>query len=206
MVNVWRLRAHHEQCCHLPMIQWATDNNRIAIGWGAVGNLTQAQFTAPGAIRAAAIQIANQTNNVWYRRPLLGINLWNFRGGAHPFYAQAQGGPHPHRQAMQCGDLVILKTDIGPRKGFQNSVVMRVTGPYEYVDSPQALPCLANYGYQHQRAAKQVPGCDPQALWNAAGGLPGVRALHEAVVGNALILCQFPVECQDGQMRRVIDG
>lgn len=202
MVNVWRLMAHNAQCCHLPMIQWAIANNRIAIGWGLIGDLTQPQFATPADIRAIAGQIANHVNDegagAFLMKPLLGINLWNFRGGAHPFYAQAQGGPHPHRQAMQCGDLVILKTDIGPRKGFQNSVVMRVTGPYEYVDSPQALPCLANYGYQHQRAAKQVPGCDPQALWNAAGGLPGVWALHEAVVGNALVLCQFPVECQDG--------
>lgn len=85
------------------------------------------------------------------------------------------------------------------------SVVMRVTGPYEYVDPPQALPCISDYRYQHQR--KAVPtGCNPQAVWNEASGQDGVRALHQAIVGNALILCQFPVECQDGQTRRVTDG
>ena len=209
MANVWRLIAHHVQACQLPMIQWAIANERIAIGWGAVGNLdqaNQAQYATPIAIRQAAAAIALQINDDWLLRPLLGINLWNFRGGAHPFYAQAQGGPHPQRQAMQCGDLVILKTSIGPRDGFQNSVVMRVTGPYEYVDPPQPLPCIAGYGYQHQRKAVRVAGCDPQALWNAAGGPGGVRALHQAIVGNVLVLLEFPVECEGGQIRRVTDG
>ena len=204
MVNVWRLMAHNAQCCHLPMIQWAVANNRIAIGWGAVGDLTQAQFTTPEDIRTRARKIANHVNDAgaraFLRRPLLGINLWNFRGGAHPFYAQAQGDPHPHRDAMQCGDLVILKTNNWPQ-----SVVMRVTGPYEYVDPPQALPCLADYGYQHQR--KAVPtGCDPKALWDVAGGVDGIRALGEAIIGNALVLLKFQVECEGGQIRRVIDA
>ena len=199
MANVWRLMAHNQQHCHLPMIQWAIANSRIAIGWGLIGDLTQPQFTTPKDIRRAAILIADgQDNNRLnaFRRPLLGINLWNFRGGPHPFYPQAQGGPRSDILAMQCGDLVILKTNIGPREGFQNSVVMRVTGPYEFVASPerinppQALPCVADYGYQNQRKAVRVAGCDPQALWNAAGGLDGVRqTLNQPIRGNALVLC-----------------
>lgn len=181
--------SHNEQACQLPMIQWAAGNNRIAIGWGAVGDL--AQYATPQDMRTAAEEIADQTNNNWLRKPLLGINLWNFRGGAHPFYARAQGGPHPHRQAMQCGDLVILK-----RTGtWKDSVAMRVTGPYEFIDPPQALPCITDYGYQHQR--KAVPTCcAPKALWDVAGGVDGIQALGEAVVGNALVLLNFPVECE----------
>lgn len=205
MVNVWRLMAHHCEDCHLPMIRWSIANNRIAIGWGQVGSLFQAEYTTPEAIRTAARRIANHVNDEgareFLRRPLLGINLANFRGGARPFHAQVQGDPHPNLQAMQCGDLVILKTNIGPQDGWTNSVVMRVTGAYEYVDPPQALPCVANYGYQHQRNAVHT-GCDPWALWNEAGGVGGVQALGQAVVGNALVLLGFQVECEDGQIRR----
>ena len=204
MANVWRLMAHHELACQLPMIQWAIANERIAIGWGAVGDL--AQYATPEDIRAEARNIANHINNpgaaAFLRRPLLGINLWNFRGGPHPFYAQVQGDPHPYRRAMQCGDLIILK-----RTGtLRDSVVMRVTSPYEYVDPPQALPCIRKYGYQHQRQAVKVSGCNTRALWDAAGGLPGVRALHQAVLGNALVLCQLQVECEGGHIRRVTDA
>ena len=157
MVNVWRLMAHNEECCHLPVIQWAKKTTGLPSGWGAVGKLTQAQYTAPGAIRVAARRIADQCNDEGARdflwRATLGINLWNFHGGLGRFYPRVNDGPDKHRDAMQCGELVILKTNSGPRKGWKNSVVMRVTGPYKYVNPPQPLPCLADYGYQHQREA-----------------------------------------------------
>lgn len=200
------------------MIQWALANKRIAIGWGAVGSLAQAQFTAPGNIRETARGIAHQSadagSRAFLRRPLLGVNLWNFRGGSQPFHANAQGGPHPHRLAMQFGDLIILKTDIGPLHGFQESVVMRVTGPYEWVPlnhlkerfDHQQERCLEVYGYQHQRDAEQVTCINAMDLWDAAGGPNGVIGLDQAVRGNALVLLQFQVECQSEQLRRVTDG
>ena len=182
MVNVWRLMAFNERNYLQAVVQWAIHNNRIAIGWSEVGSLNQ--YGTPGDIQhqvIAIFQVLPAAN------PTAGIQLWNFRGGAHQFHAQAQGGPHTHRLAMQCGDLVILKA-----REWRQSVVMRVQGPYEYV--PRVSVELPPYGYRHQR--KAIPtDCSPQALWNEAGR----AAPHQSVRGNALVLCQFPVECQGGR-------
>ena len=191
MVNVWRLMAHHVKCCRLPMIQWAIANNRVALGWGLIDDI--GQYAAPRDIRARAGVIADQQDNDplnFYRRPTLGINLWNFYGGpGRSFYPRVNDDPDGRRDAMRCGDLVILKTD-----AWSQSVVMQVTDPYEYVDlpghvdPPQALPCLVCYGYRHQRKAVHKD-ISPKELWVTAG-----RAVpHQSVRGNALILCQFQV-------------
>ena len=201
MVNVWRLMAHHDPDRRQPMIQWATDNNRIAIGW--IGECDLTQYTTPQDIQDRVDEV-HRDEGPPGEMPTAGIQLWNFRGGAHSFYAQAQGDPHPHRLAMQCGDLVILKTD-DKHGGWPQSVVMRVQGPYEYIPPGHVPDDQPPFGYRHQREA--VPtGCGPQNLWNVAGGLPGVKALHQNWRQNALVRCQFPVECQDGQIRRVTDG
>lgn len=110
------------------------------------------------------------------RSPTAGIQLWNFRGGGHPFYPGTQGAPDPHRLAMQFGDLVILKAN-----GYNESVVMRVRGPYEFV--PHGDLNVPPYGYGHQRQA-EVTHIDPQALWEAGEGmLPGQNRF------NALVRC-----------------
>ena len=42
MVNVWRLIAFQDKGCRRQLvIQWAINNERIAIGWGRIGNLGQ---------------------------------------------------------------------------------------------------------------------------------------------------------------------
>ena len=184
MVNVWRLVAFNERDHQQQMIQWATNYNRIAIGWSVVGNLIQ--FTAPENIQNQVSIIFGGPNNPG-GAPTAGIQLWNFRGGAHPFYPRSQGGPHPHFLAIQYGDLVILKT-----RKWSQSVVMRVQGPYLYV--PHVPINQPPYGYRHQRNA-QVTDIDPEGLWNEAGRLPGVQALHQNWRQNALVLCRDRVGC-----------
>ena len=187
MVNVWRLMAHHVECCRLPMIQWATANNRIAIGWGDVGNLTQ--YATREEIQAA-VQGAFLGQGPPGNVRSAGIQLWNFRGGAHWFYPNPDDDPDQNRYAMQCGDLVILKTNTGPRRGWQNSKVMRVhpdEGRYDYAPPPHLVNCPGLY--QHQRRVQVVPHIDPQALWLEAGR----AAPHQNVRRNALVRCQFPV-------------
>ena len=198
MVNVWRLMAHHVKCCRLPMIQWATVNNRIAIGWSEVGDLFQPQYATPEDIQDQ-VNIVAQGQGPPAEAPTAGIQLWNFRGGAHPFHPGAHSGPHTCRPAMQCGDLVILKTD-DKHGGWAQSVVMRVQGPYEYVPPGHVPDDQPPFGYRHQRKAVQVTGCSPKALWNAAHPIVPGQSIF-----NALVLCQFQVECQGGQTRRVND-
>lgn len=177
--------AFNEANYRWQVIQWAIANGRIAIGWSEVGTLCQ--YATPGDIQNQVGIIFGGPNNPG-GAPTAGIQLWNFRGGPHPFYAQAQGGPHPHFLAMQCGDLVILKANNWPQ-----SVVMRVQGPYQYV--PHVPIGQPPYGYRHQRNA-QVTDIDPQGLWNAAGGLCRVQALQQNWRRNALVLCQDQVGCQ----------
>ena len=184
MVNVWRLMAHNDECCHLPMIQWAKDNNRIALGWGLIGDIRH--FATPQDIADAACR----TGSPYYQttKTKCATSCWNFyegpkEGPARYFYPSALGAPDNSCNTMQCDDLVILKTRIGPRGGFRNSVVMRVTGPYEYIAPPQALPCLADYEYQNQREAEVTDIC-PEALWHQVRPiLPGQNKF------NALVRC-----------------
>ena len=191
---VWKLIAHHQLDCRLPMIQWAKDNDRIAIGWGDVGSL--AQYETPEDIREE-VEERFRGQGPPGEKSTAGIQLWNFRGGAHSFYPGVGAGRHPHDWAMQCDDLVILK-------GSGQDVVMQVTGAYEYA---KKSPCLGKNCpglYQHQR--KAVPtGYDPGELWEKAGGQAGVEAMSQDT-HNALLRCRFPVEWQDGQIRRVTAG
>ncbi len=163
MVNVWRLMAHHDKCYQLRMIQWAKANNRIAIGWD-VGSL--AQYETPGDIqKEVRKQFLGQGPPG--EAPTAGIQLWNIRGGKHSFYAGVGAGRHRYDLAMQCEDLVILKPSDWPQ-----SVVMRVTGAYEYVPSP----CSGNFQWLYPLSAQSstygrlrptdAMGC---SWWSGAG-------------------------------------
>jgi len=169
MVNVWRLMAFNEPGHRQQMIQWSIGNCRIAIGWTEVRTLNQ--YETPGDIQHQVFDIYEGPPG---RSPTAGIQLWNFRGGTQPFYPGVQGGPDPHRLAMQCGDLVILKAN-----GYGESVVMRVQGPYELV--PAGDTTLPPFGYGHQRKA-EVTDIGPQALWDAAGGILPGQDIHNALV------------------------
>lgn len=169
MPNVWRLMAFQRDNRRQKMFRWAIDSNRIAVGWSEVGDLFQPQYATPEDIQAQVNAIFGGQGPP-AKVPTAGIQLWNFRGGAHP--------------AMQCGDLVLLKAD-------RKSVVMRVTGPYEYVARGNAT--RPPFGYQHQREA-EVTDIDPNALWEAARPiLPGQNRY------NALVRCH-----EVGQ--RVVNG
>ena len=171
MVNVWRLMAFGEEGYGPQMIQWAIDNNRIAIGWSEVGNLIQ--YATPAGIQKRVRDIFGGPRNPG-GAPTAGIQLWNFRGGSYPFHARAQNGPDPHRLAMRGGDLIILKTR-------RRSRVMRVKGPYEYV--ARGDETRPPFGYQHQRKA-EITCIDGEALWRAARPmLPGQNKF------NALVRC-----------------
>ena len=191
MPNVWRLMAHHEEAHRPAVIDWAMVNGRIAIGWGEVDCL--AQYAAPGNIVGAARNVYGNNPNPPANLPLCGIQLWNFRGGAHPFYPNPNDGPHAQRQAMQCGDLVILKGNGFPTQGTPNrSVVMRVSGPYEYIAiHPGNNPPFNDY--QHQRRAQVENNINAEQLWQQVGRRDGVHALGQNNRSYALVLCQFPV-------------
>ena len=169
MVSVWRLMAFGEAGYRQQMVQWAVDNCRIAIGWSEVGTLDQ--YGTPGDIRDQVMEIFAGTAGA---NPTAGIQLWNFRGGPHPFYPGVEGGPDPDRLAMLCGELVILKAN-----RFNQSVVMRVQGPYEYASRGDIT--LPPYGYQHQRKA-EVTDIDPKALWEAASPIFPGQDIHNALV------------------------
>ena len=173
MVNVWRLIAFQDKGCRRQLvIQWAINNERIAIGWGRIGNLGQ-YATEQDILAAAQNYLCPQQYP--QDKPLQKCvrSCWKFR-------------------EMQPGDLVVYKGN-----DWGGSKVMRVKGPYEYVCNPPGEQ-PPYYDYQHQRKI-QVTCIDPYWLWNEAGKAPG------EVVFDALIRCQFPVECQGGQVRRVND-
>ena len=163
MVNVWRLMAQDDENYQLAMIQWAIAIGRIAIGWGRIGNLSQ-YASSQKIVEAICREYPGLPKSNKQRS---GDQLWNFY------------------RMMQCGDLVILKTKVGPRKGWQNSVVMQVKGPYEHVDEQPPY-----HDYQNQREAVQVTNCDPQALWEAAGRMAEGEGQF---IRNALIRCQNQV-------------
>ena len=179
MVNVWRLMAHHVKSCQLPMIQWAIANNRIAIGWD-VGSLAQARYATPGDIQKE-VRKRFRGQGPPGEKSTAGIQLWNIRGGEGAFHPGVGAVPHPHDLVMQCEDLVILKPS-----GWPQSVVMRVTGAYEYVPSP----CSGNFQwlYPHRRKAVHMAGYDPRTLWEKAG-----RLAPDQDKFNALVRCRFPV-------------
>ena len=83
--NVWRLIAHHED--RDAAIRWSLKNERIAIGWGGIGDLGSGVFNSAAdiqdAIRVAYPQKSNGSNG--------GFSLWSFYS------------------AVKIGDQVILR-------------------------------------------------------------------------------------------------
>ena len=195
-IVVWKLIAHHQLDCRLPMIQLAKDNDWIAIGWD-VGSL--AQYETPEDIQEE-VRERFRGQGPPGEKSTAGIQLCNFRGGEGAFHPGVKADPHD--LVMQCGDLVILKTD-DKHGGWPQSVVMRVTGAYEYVPSP----CSGDWQwlYPHQRKAEPT-GYDPKNLKNLWNEIVGGPAPCQDKRGNALLRGRFPVEWQDGQIRRVTAG
>jgi len=107
-MHVWRLIAHHEDAP--AAIAWTQRSNRIAIGWGLIGDLTSPGFHGPDDI-TASIRGAYPTLNNAHNG---GRSLWNLL-------------------SMNVGDLVIVRGKGAP------AIVVEVCGPYQFNAPPPNL-------------------------------------------------------------------
>ena len=120
--NVWRLIAHHED--RDAAIRWSLQNEKLAIGWGAIGNIGAGSLNSAvdirDAIRETYPQKSNATNG--------GFSLWDFYS------------------AMKIGDRVILR-------GIKSSCVVEVVGDYLFDKQNAPIPRQGSE-YFHQRDMK----------------------------------------------------
>lgn len=123
-VNVWRLIAHHQN----PewAITWSRQNERIAVGWGRVGDLRQQVYRSAAEIGAAIRREYPGLPN----SGLGGPSLWSF-------YAE-----------MKPGELVILGY-----KG-RRAAVFEVQGGYEY--NPTDPSCWYPYPHQRRARVRNL--------------------------------------------------
>ena len=138
MRTVWRLLVEEPKVT----LPWMSDCQRIAIGWGEIGDIRG--LGTQEAI-ADAIRERNETHPKH-------ADKWpaNIQHGSHSL--------HDFCYALKPGDLVIV-SDRSCRRS-----VWEVVGDYEYVQRP-GYP----RNYQHQRLARPVK-MDPDVLWRQAGG------------------------------------
>ncbi len=70
--TIWRLIAHHQN--RDGALRWSLRNGRIAIGWGAIGDIQAQGSQSPEEIRDAIqhfySELSNSSNG--------GSSLWNF--------------------------------------------------------------------------------------------------------------------------------
>ena len=113
-VSVWRLIAHHAD----PewAVAWSRTHERIAVGWGLIGDIRQQGFRSARDIGVAIRREYPDRRN----SGLGGPSLWNFYAG------------------IELGDLVILG-----HKGHR-AAVFEVQGEYEYqpTDPTYSYPYL----------------------------------------------------------------
>lgn len=104
-MNTWRMMTHHRNA--KGALDWTRKNERIAIGWGDIGSLTNY-----GSMEEVKTAIKAQLNYPDYPNAAsMGPTLWDF-------YTE-----------MKHGDLVILST--GKRE-----LVVEVVGDYEWRGNP----------------------------------------------------------------------
>lgn len=107
MMRVWRLITHHTDKDHA--LFWTKQNSRIAIGWGAIGDIAKKRYKSIDEITSAIRREYSGLNN----SHLGGSSLWNFYSN------------------VKVGDLVVLSAD-KPRV-----LVVEVEGDYEWTrESP----------------------------------------------------------------------
>ena len=136
MRTVWRLLMDESA------LPWLSDNGRLAIGWGEIGDIRQFG-TFEGL--AGAIRERNTDHPDHAGRPEA-----NVLHGSHSL--------SDFCYAMRPGDLVIVSA------GSRRRGVWEVVGEYEYAQ-PGAFPL----NYRHQRAASATK-LDADELWHQAGG------------------------------------
>lgn len=118
-MNVWRLITHHEPEHKDDVLRWTRTHQRMAIGWGKIGNLAAANHMSWETVRDAIKERYGLPN-----APAGGHSLWDFY------------------HSMQERDLVILST------GGRRKAVMRVAGPYEFAPANRIPPFNGNYHHQ----------------------------------------------------------
>jgi predicted Mrr-cat superfamily restriction endonuclease len=137
MRTVWRLLIDDADTT----LSWMAANERIAIGWGEIGDVRH--FGTADAI-ADAIRDRNASHPDHAGKPAA-----NVMHGTHSL--------HDFCHQMRPGDLVIISSE-SRRRG-----VWEVVGEYEYADQ-EASPL----NYRHQRGARATE-LDPDELWQQAG-------------------------------------
>ena len=137
-MGIWRLVTHHLYATR--MLETYRSSSCIALGWGKVGDLSLLRPSDPDAI-AKAIQ---RTYPGLRNSGAGGRCLWCFY----------------HK--MQDGDLVILGVGNGPERD-----VVKVTGPYEWTDTP-----IDGNDYSHYRRV-QWTNLDGKELWRQHRLAPG---------------------------------
>jgi predicted Mrr-cat superfamily restriction endonuclease len=105
IMNVWRLITHHKD--KDAALSWTRQNSRVAIGWGAIGDIREQGYHSAEDIRSAIRMTYPDLDN----SHLGGPTLWDF-------YAH-----------MQPEDLIILSAN-RPRV-----LVAEVEGDYEWVEN-----------------------------------------------------------------------
>ncbi len=115
-MNVWRLKTHHDN--PTGALAWIRKNQKIALGWGLIGDLNQRGYNSAAKVGAAMRQHYPNANNTGSGGP----SVWNF-------YDQ-----------LKIGDLVILSA-LAPRV-----LVVEVVGNYEF-DNHNA-PVSGEYWHQ----------------------------------------------------------
>lgn len=120
-MKVWRLITHHVADQKEVMLRWALTSQRLAIGWGLIGDLSKSHHSSPESIRKSILQ------------EYLGIK--NARAGGQSLWDMWR--------TVRRDDLVIVST------GRRRAAVMRVVGPYEFDRIGQAPP-LHGYQHQRE--------------------------------------------------------
>jgi hypothetical protein len=136
----WRLIAHHDPTRQEHMVAWSRREERIALGWGDVGDVST--HGSWREIREALTDIPK------YRRDL---SPSNFVDGGHSLWI--------FRNEMRIGDKVIIRT----KEACE--AVVEVTGDYDWQAAEEAATFR---DYQHQRKARII-AANAERLWQEAG-------------------------------------
>lgn len=161
-MNIWRLIVHHEEQDRA--ITWIRLNQRIAIGWGKIGDLRQHKFRSGREIGAAIRRSYPELNNSGDG----GSSLWKFRNEVRP------------------GDLILLSGN------KTRELVVEVQGDYEYEAIPILNNIPLSAEYQHQRRIR-VTNWNPEEIWQKAGARPAVgESSRHTLMRYALPLIETP--------------
>jgi len=123
-MNIWRLVTHHTDPD--AMLSWIRQNQRIAIGWGSIGDIEANAYHSAGAIGAAIRQHYPSSRN----SGLGGPSLWNLY------------------DELKNDDFVILSTI------KRRVLVVEIKRDYEYV--AQKPPFRGEYQHQRRIKITQI--------------------------------------------------